>query len=277
MRSLLCFVFVILTAKGFAQPYVDPFHVRYTYGIKSKPGSGTPFTHLYFGPDLPIKLGENKFLVISPIFERWDIDSAPGQSNLPDVKGVGLALSAIFPLDKDRWSLTITAIPRVYGQKLDVADAFQFGGVVLATYNKRATLKFKLGVYANAEFFGPFIIPLAGIDWRIDKRNNLFGVLPGRLTFEHLLNSHFYTGATFRAITNSYRIGKESYLRIDDNQLSGFLDCYLSKHFVFTGEAGYGILRKLRSGTGYNKKYLADYNWADGMFVKLSASYRIRL
>jgi hypothetical protein len=97
------------------------------------------------------------------------------------------------------------------------------------------------------------------------------------MTFEHKLNSHFYTGATFRAVTNSYRLGKDDYLRIDDNQLSGFVDCYIAKHIVLTGETGYGVLRELRKGSGYNKNYLRDYRWADGMFVRLSASYRVRL
>ena len=193
------------------------------------------------------------------------------------MKGIGIALSAVFPLDKDHWSLTVSAIPRVYGEKLEFDNAFQFGGVLLATYKKRETLKYKFGVYANSEFFGPFFMPLGGIDWRIDGRNNLFGVLPGRLTFEHKLNSRLYTGGTFRAITNSFRLGEDNYLRINDNQLSGFLDCYLTKKIVITGEAGYGILRELKRGRGYNKNYTEDYNWADGMFVRLAASYRIRL
>jgi hypothetical protein len=277
MRSLLLILFIIVTSNVLAQPYVDPVHVRYTYGIKSKKSSGTPFSHFYVGPDLPLKLRNNKYFVISPIFEQWNIDSASEKSYLPKVKGVGLALSVILPLDKGHWSLTMSAIPRVNGEKFDMEDAFQFGGVLLATYKKSETLRYKFGVYANAEFFGLFIIPLAGIDWRMDARNNLFGVLPGRLTFEHKLNSHFYTGATFRAITNSYRLENNNYLRIDDNQLSGFLDCYLTKHIVFTPEAGLGILRKLRSGHGKNKIYTEDYNWGDGGFIKLSASYRVRL
>jgi hypothetical protein len=68
-----------------------------------------------------------------------------------------------------------------------------------------------------------------------------------------------------------------NYLRIEDNQLSGFLDCYLTKHVVVTGEAGYGIMRELRAGKAFNKNYLRDFNWSDGSFVRLSASYRIRL
>jgi len=42
-------------------------------------------------------------------------------------------------------------------------------------------------------------------------------------------------------------------------------------------DAGYGIFRKLREGNGRNKNYIKEYDWGDGLFVKLSASYRIRL
>ena len=277
MRTILLAIFLVFALQAFAQSYVDPFHIRYTYALKSPSASGTPFSHLYIGPDLPLKLRNNSYFVISPIYEQWNIDSTSAKSWLPGVHGLALALSAVIPLDKDHWTLTASAIPRLNGEELNFDDCFQLGSVLLATYKKKQNLKYKFGVYANKEFFGLFIIPVAGIDWRIDERNYLFGVLPGRLTYEHRLNSHFYTGGTFRAITNSYRLNNDHYLRIDDNQLSAYLDCYLAKRFVVTGEAGYGILRKLRSGSGFNKNYQVDYQWGDGVFVKLALSYRVRL
>ena len=277
MKIFLFVIVITIAINADSQPYVDPFHLRYTYGVKSNSTYGTPFSHLYIGPDLPLKLRNNGFFVISPVYEKWNIDSASNDTWLPQVSSIALALSAVIPLDKDHWTITVSAIPRLNGEELNSENNFQFGGVLLAAYKKKETLKYKFGVYANKEFFGLFIVPLVGIDWRIDKRNNLFGVLPGRLSFEHQLSTHFYTGATFRAITNSYMLSNGNYLRIDDNQLSGFLDCYVTKHVVVTGEAGYGIMRELRSGNGYNKHYLMDYKWTDGLFIKLSASYRIRL
>lgn len=277
MKSFVFVIAITIAMKGFTQPFVDPLHVRYTYGVKSNSGNGTPFSHLYIGPDLPLKLKNNGFFVISPFYEKWNIDSSSKKSWLPPVASIGVALSAIIPLDKNHWTLTVSAIPRINGEELASDDNFQLGGVLLATYKKKETLKLKFGVYANREFFGLFVIPLAGIDWRIDERNNLFGVLPGKLSFEHKLGAHFYTGATFRAITNSYRLSNGNYLRIDDNQLSSFIDCYVTKHIVITGEAGYGIMRELKSGNGYNKQYLTQFKWDDGLFIKLSASYRIRL
>lgn len=83
-------------------------------------------------------------------------------------------------------------------------------------------------------------MPLAGIDWRINARNNVFGILPGNLAWEHKVTGRFYFGATFKAITNSYLSGvlnnNSYFMRIDDNQLAIYADVYVAKHIVLTLE-----------------------------------------
>ncbi len=131
-------------------------------------------------------------------------------------------------------------------------------------------------MYANAEFFGLFVVPLLGADWRIDEKNYLFGVLPGRFTYEHQWSKKLYGGATFRALTSSYRLSNRQYIRLDDNQLSLYLDYYPAKHLCITLEPGYGVFRKIRTGIN-NSDYMTKVNWGDGPTIKLSTSYRIRL
>jgi hypothetical protein len=152
----------------------------------------------------------------------------------------------------------------------------QFGGAVFGTWARKPQQKFRFGVYLNDEFFGLFVIPLVGADWRIDEKNYLFGLLPGRLTYEHQWTKKLYAGATFRSITNSFRLNNGQYLRLDDNQLSLYLEYYPAKHLCFTVEPGYGLFRKMRTGIN-DKDYLTDRNWGDGPFIKVSASYRIRM
>ena len=276
-KRLALFIGCLAALSVTAQPYVDVVNIRYTRSFDTKNSNATPFSHVYIGSDLPFKMKKNKLIVLSPFYDKWNIDSGFNKNFIPSVSSIGIAVSTILPVDKDHWTLTITAIPRFNSEGVSLDNSFQMGGVLLAGYTKKTNLKYKFGVYVNNEFFGVFVMPLAGIDWKINDRNNLFGILPGRLTFEHKLNNNFYTGANFRAITNSYRLNNGNYLRIEDNQLSAFLDCYVSKHIVFTGEAGYGIFRRLRSGYAHNKNYHADYNWDDGMFIKICTSYRIRL
>lgn len=276
-RKLLLFCSALLiTVQLWSQPYVDPFQVRYMYALRNSHSPATPFTHLYAGADLPIKLKGGAILLLSPYYEQWSIDSAETKEIYPTVQSVAFPVGLIMPIHATKWTLTVIPIVRSNGEKLFADNTFQFGGVTLASFARMPQQKFRFGVYANAEFFGLFIIPLIGCDWQIDDRNYLFGVLPGRLTFEHKWNEKFYGGATFRAPTTSYRLSNGQYMRLDDNQLSLFIDYYPAKHLCITIEPGFGILRKIRTGID-GRDYITSVNWGDGPFVKLSAAYRIRL
>jgi hypothetical protein len=259
-----------------AQPFVDPFNIRYTYAFKGNDPKATPFTHIYLGSDLPVRFKNGTILLISPFYENWNIDSAGTKQYLPAVSSVALPIGIIFPLNA-RWLLNVTAIARINSEGLQLNNGLQIGGLTFASYKIKENQKLRLGIYVNNDFFGLFVMPLAGIDWKIDSKNYLFGILPGRLSYEHKLSDKFYAGATFRAITNSYRFKNGNYLRIDDNRLSLYLDYYPAKKIVITLEPGYGIMRQLRMGVDRNKNYFKDYNWNDGMFINLCASYRIRL
>lgn len=259
-----------------AQPYVDPFQVRYMYALRNNNTPATPFSHLYAGTDLPVKLSGGGLLLISPFYEQWTFDSADTKEIYPTVKSMALPVGLIMPFHDSKWAITAIPVVRWNGEEVFGGNTFQFGGPVFASYTRKPQQVFRFGVYANAEFFGLFVIPLLGCDWRIDDRNYLFGVLPGRLTFEHKWSEKFYGGATFRAPTNSYRLSDGSFIRVDDNQLSLFADYYLTKHFCITIEPGYGVLRRIRTGVD-TKEYLTKVKWGDGLFIKLSAAYRIRL
>lgn len=273
---IICLFFIPFVSM--TQPYVDPLNIRYTNAFKGKKQPATPFQHLYIGSDLPVKLKHDALLIFSPFYESWNIDSAADKHFLPVVSSIALPVIAQVPLQNKKWFLTLAAIPRFNSQGLKLSsNAFQMGGIATINYKYNETLKYRLGVYVNDDQFGLFVMPLAGIDWKMNPRNYLFGLLPGRLTYEHKITDHFYTGATFRAITNSYLLDNGSYLRIDDNQLSAYMDCYATKNIVVSAETGYGIMRKLKAGNGHNKNYTTDYNRGDGLFIKLCASYRIRL
>jgi len=137
-------------------------------------------------------------------------------------------------------------------------------------------------MYYNSEFSGAFFMPLLGIDWKIDDRNYLFGVLPGNLVIEHKAGNRFYYGAIFRAITNSYRAGRLNtrsyFLRVDDNQLTAYSDIYIAKKIVFTLEAGHSFLRRLRLGfkDGPEKYFFTDKTNDDFIF-RAALNYRLRL
>lgn len=246
------------------------------YAGKNKNNTATPFTHLWAGSDVPIKLKENTYLLLSPYYERWSWDSADQQVTFPTLHSLAFPVGLILPLSHSRWALTLMPILRWNGQRLSDQNTIQVAAVTFATYARSPNQKFRLGVYTSGEFFGVFIIPLLGADWKIDRKNYLFGVLPGRLTFQHQWNKNWYGGTTFRAPTGSYRLSSGQYIRLDDNQLSLYLDYYVVGPWCITLESGYGLFRKIRTGI-HIREYITNRTWGDGPFIKLSASYRIHL
>ncbi|MBK8953779.1 MAG: hypothetical protein IPM85_17680 [Chitinophagaceae bacterium] len=257
------------------QPYVEPVQVRHTYAFPSQHSNrATPFTHFWAGSDLPVKTHKG-YLLLSPYFENWQFDSASVNNVLPGVKSLVMPVGLLMPLNNPKWTLALNAMVRTNGEQLFVKKTFQAGGAVFLSYEKAEGKKFRFGVYVNEDFFGLFLMPLLGADWRMNEKNYFFGLLPGRFTWEHKFSKSFYGGITFRALTNSYRLRNGNFLRIDDNQLSSYLDLYPSKNICITFEPGYGIMRKLRTGSE-RRKYHTNNNWGDGFFIKLSAAYRIR-
>ena len=201
MRNLfLILIFGSLSYCLSAQPYVDPLQIRYTHAFRNTGAFATPHTHLYIGSDLPLKLKTNTYLLLSPFYERWQIDSGSKKDIVPTVQSLALPVGMIFPLN-NKWSMTLMGIVRKNGEALFGMKSLQVGGTGFATYAARPDKKFRFGMYVNTDFFGFFFMPLLGTDWRIDKKNYLFGLLPGRLTWEHEWSKKLYGGLTFRAIT----------------------------------------------------------------------------
>jgi len=289
MKRFIFFFSFCTSAALFGQPYVDIVKFNYSYSPES--GLGEKKNALrsnYFNTSLtlPIELkkGGDAF-IINPFFD--DYRGKVSERNF-HVVSCGLLVGFLKKECLKNWDVLSALILRHNKQaQEEVDDLWQYGGIILTTWRKNQFASFKFGLYYNKEFFGNYFIPLVGIDWKINTKNNLFGVLPGSMIFEHQVKQKFYVGASFRALTNSYRLqtldpcfsgncSARNYLRIDDNQLGIFADKYLSKKIVLTAETGYTIFRKYRFGyKGENTHLRVDYK-NDNFYCRATLAYRLR-
>ncbi len=274
-------LFWILSIEGSvsAQPYFDVLTIHYINSPEKRlfnSGNNVSDIH-YFSAQigLPFKLKKD-LLIFNPFYEQFNflLKSEPGTTQT--FKSIGLPVTFLKQLKNPSWKTGFAFIPRINADFRNiVATDYQFGGAVLAIYKKTKNLNYKFGLYYNSEFFGPFIIPLLGIDWNINEQLNLFGLLPGNLELEYRFNSVLYGGINFKSITNSYRFDGLSYLKVSDNYLKFFLDYYLAKKIAITIEAGHTVLRKYK--TGHTNEQFVQNNFGDGLLLKVGLSYRIRL
>lgn len=265
---------LVTTCKTAAQPYIDVANLRYNgspdAGVVNRNKNLVSLQYLNIGTNLPLQFRNKRdALVFSPYYEKWWVNG----NRKEDYTGIALPVSLIKSIGNTKWGFLLNGIVRLNDSSISKKTNMQVGGALIVTYKSRETLTWKLGVYINNELFGVFVMPLAGIDWQINTKNNLFGILPGNLTYEHRVNKWLYYGAMFRAITNSY--GKQAgYWRVDENQLGLYLDTYLSKNLVFNVEAGHSLWRKLRTGIKNTTSYDKKVN--DNIYFKISLAYRVR-
>jgi hypothetical protein len=265
-----------LLNKVTAQPFLDIAKLKYTNspnkGLLNQNKNDIKLQYFSFETNLPIQFNNKKDAVIfSPFFENWS--SKINNNNRKSYYSIALPITLSKTVPKTKWAVLLTGIVRMNDSSINKKTKMQIGGAFVLNNKRNDNLTWKLGLYVNNDLFGVFVVPLAGLDWQINNRNILFGVLPGNFTYEHKINEHFYYGANFRAITNSYG-NTNGYWRIDENQLGIYLDTYFNKNFVLNIEAGHSLLRKIRTGAKDVFKFDANVN--DNFYAKASFAYRVR-
>ena len=276
-----CIVFIItlllvLSNKIIAQPFLDIVKLKYTNspntGLLNQNKNDVKLRYFSFETNLPIQFKNKKDAVIfSPFFENWY--SQINYTKRQNYYSVALPVTLSKTIPYTKWAVLLTGIVRMNDSNINKRTKMQVGGAFIVSNKRNEHLTWKLGLYVNNDLFGVFVVPLAGIDWQINNRNILFGVLPGNLIYEHKINNHFYYGANFRAITNSYG-NTNGYWRIDENQLGIYLDTYFNKNFVLNIEAGHSLFRKIKTGVKQVSKYDTDVK--DNFYLKASFAYRVR-
>jgi hypothetical protein len=286
INSLL--IVITLSGAAIAQPYLDIASVKYTSspnaGLLNRKNTQNKFALFNAALNIPIIFKkDSSILMFGPFAEQWKISTGNSKEIISDYYSLGLPVYFIKPVNR-KWSISLAVIVRSNGHYVSpLQNKLQIGGLLLNSFKKSNNLTWKIGVYYNKEFFGNFMMPLAGIDWKIDRKNSLFGVLPGSMIFEHRVTNKLYYGASFKAITNSYMSGyinngaMPMYIRIDDNQLSLFTDYYFAKNTTLSLEAGHSFFRRIRLGRyGFKQNYFLTEKMNDNLFVKLGLNYRIR-
>lgn len=274
---MLCF---LLTT---AQPYLDIASTMFTY-------SPDRLQRWEGGLSLPLPIGQgNDKLVVSPFWEEWKANlsehTAPDLPGRVDrLTGLVLPLTWVHELRNDHWKVVLTGIVRRHHINTFERGEFQYGGALIATYGRKPSLTWKVGVYANRDAFGLFVLPLLGLDWRIDAKHNVWGMLPGTFHYEHKIFKHFHWGIAFKAFTNSYGLRTGDFERMDENQLGAFGDLYMFKQIIAVRfEVGHTVLSQYQGGR-LDDRYAAlgegnyvDHRKGDGPYVKMMVAFRVRL
>jgi hypothetical protein len=285
VRWLVLFMLFVVEPCG-AQPFLDVVNVSYLV-------SPDRLARVEANFNLPLELDSaGTLLVLSAGYEHWSMEAPADIDRIFDpsitvaretLNGFAVPVSFITQVVPDRWKLSITSITRyMILEETDRAD-WQLGGAFTFQRVKSASLTWKFGAYANADAFGLFALPLLGIDWRINAKSNLFGMLPGNFTYERKSTHWLRWGGYYRAITTSFGTRDGDFRRVDENTVGLFADLYFMKHMALRIETGHTALSQYQGGSldplypPYGDGKYVDRGIGNGPYVRVLLAWRVRL
>jgi hypothetical protein len=250
-KYLFILSIILISLPSFSQPFADVLSANCqtfssTY-LDSAAGQKNKTDDYFVNFFLPKVFKNGNTLLIRLNGETMNSTISPDSSYSYRLSSVSLPLGFKFVTKNKKWETILIAVPKIASDFRDKTDSYdwQFGGIFLEQFVPNEKLKVKLGLYYNREAFGNFFMPLVGVDWRINKRMNLYGVIPSNYRFEvNIIKEKLYTGLCYKAATRSFRLSAKNnndYVRFDEQQVKLFLECFVYKKFLVFFDAGYSI------------------------------------
>lgn len=88
---------------------------------------------------------------------------------------------------------------------------WQFGGIALYEHRYHDNLMMRFGAMFNQELFGPLLVPLAYIDWRMNDRWSMVGLFPIHLKVNYAVNENLTVGFSHFGFITTYRIRQREF------------------------------------------------------------------
>ncbi|MEM6516991.1 MAG: DUF6268 family outer membrane beta-barrel protein [Bacteroidota bacterium] len=163
----------------------------------------------------PIVLNEKQIWYNAINYMHWNVDnnitSAENIANPINIHGLILRTGLIQELSNGN-SIQAVFMPRLMTDFKNIDRRhFQLGGTFIykKTYHER--LKIGYGVLYNQEAFGPNVVPLVDLDWKISGRWSVSGLFPIYSKVKYKVNDKLNLGIHHFGLITSYRLGEDAY------------------------------------------------------------------
>lgn len=242
---LLILVINSLTTK--AQNYVNVLNGRYYYlpsATLKENNQSVKFSEYRIETALPIELKGGNLIGLKPQYKTFSLRSE--NDTLKDLRlhTFKLPLFTYLNLGESGWSVYIDISPKLNSDLKNVSNRhFQIGGMFLFFKERNENFFWQFGMFYNQDTYGPFFMPLFGIDWVISEKDYFAALLPAYIIYERKISSKFYAGFELELSGETFRLGgsiyENSYIsQLGENKLTFmteprlFIDYYVIPHLV---------------------------------------------
>ena len=254
MKKLLISVFILfISFSGFAQERFQIFHLAGNYNFMQTTADDNDNnyeTAIMAQVKIP-KVFKNKNVWYTQIdYHYFDVDNEyVTTSNFERLQlhGIILKTGYVHRLNESS-SLQALVSPRLMTDfNASVSNSMQWGGLLMYEKIKNDNFAWKVGVMYNQDFFGPYVVPVVDLNWKLTDKLRLSGLIPvyGALYVEP--SENFQAGLHFIGLTTSYKISEPGfenhYVDRRSIDVSLFSKVHLFNNFYVTARAGYSLTR----------------------------------
>ncbi len=127
------------------------------------------------------------------------------------VQGVILQTGLVMKTGEDK-GIQLLFVPRLMTDMQGTdSKSWQFGGIGLYEKRMNEDLLMRFGALYNQELFGPLLVPLVYLDWKLNDRWTVVGLLPIQAKVNYRVNDRFTTGFSHFGLVQTYRIGQAEF------------------------------------------------------------------
>lgn len=254
MRLLIPLLLASITAT--AQSSIDLFTVAGLVGFPSAypaPLSGKATeTNLFINAKVPIVLNDKTVWFNDLSYSGFTIST-----NLnPEPAGYLTSMrvhafilqTGISRKLNDRNGFQLLFLPR-YNSDFQGNDPknWQLGGIALYEHRYNDDLVMRFGAMYNNELFGPLLVPLVYVDWRMNDRWSMVGLFPINLKVNYTVSENVVVGFSHFGFITTYRISQEEFKSdyIERNSIDEalFARWRISGNFHIETRVGYTLAR----------------------------------
>jgi hypothetical protein len=293
---LLSLIMLVQGTAITAQNYMNAFNARYFIqpGISLDDDTAILRLNEYrIEAMLPLfKLSNGSAFGIRPQFKSISLRSSdPAREDL-HIYSVKLPVFGFIQWRESKWSSYVDVSPKLNSDFRNIGGRhFQIGGMILNYYQRKKDFYWQFGLFYNQDAYGPFFMPLVGLDWKLDDLNYIAVLLPTYMIYERKLSPKLYAGIEIELTGETYRLGGSGYTnsfisQVGENKLTFlteprlFIDYYISPHWVLYAKPGFRLFQKYEHFTRADVR-IPDSEYVEGVlknnfYVELGFAMRFR-
>ena len=196
---------------------------------------------------VPLKLNEKTALLTGLRGNLWSVKYNPKEFWPENYYSLGLTLGVNHKFS-DKNSFLFVLLPKLNSDFKELnSNAFQLGFISTWSHRVNDDFLWKAGLYYNSEFFGPFFVPIFGLDWQLNEKWKIKGDLPIYVNIDYGINKDFSLGLGYIALVSSFRLSgdfQDAYTSRFAIEPYLFADVKVVKNVYLNGKLGYTMGRK---------------------------------